>query len=539
MNFLRALSIRSKILLIPLVGALGFFAFLFASMYLIGSAVENLKNAREQQFPLLQTATNNINRLEKIQDTLSYAVSSGEESGLDTTNKLAEEFRKDIENAKTIAPTINAELSELNSLFDDYYQKAHTISKGMLDGSIDFSSVADQSRAMAEALEKLKNTLDEFYDHRLATFNAAFDNAENQSGRVFTIGIALGVILFLALIVTSMIISGMIKRSLDRLIERLKDIAEDNGDLTLRLRTRSKDEIGEVVQWFNTFMDKLQSVMQQIVETAPPLAQFAGDVNALSGNITQTLGAQNRSVSDSKSNIELMSHNVASIAQNAAEAANAAKVADTEAVKGQTIVGNTVSSIQTLSNSINQASEVIVKLNEDTVSVNVVLDVIKGIAEQTNLLALNAAIEAARAGEQGRGFAVVADEVRGLASRTQESTEEINTILAQLQSAAQAAVHTMEESTNAVESSVQEANKAGQSLQAITETVNTINAMNEQIATATDDQQSISTQLVDEAERIREQTELNAGSAGQLSEVSTQLNGLAVNLEEITRQFKV
>ncbi|SMF55093.1 methyl-accepting chemotaxis sensory transducer [Alteromonadaceae bacterium Bs31] len=539
MNVLRSISIRSKILLIPLVGALGFFAFLFVSMYLIGSAVSNLKSAREQQFPLLQVASENLNRLEKIQETLSYAVSSDETAGLEAADDLAEAFRKELQGAVKIDPNSKAELNELVSLFDDYYKKAHTISAGMLDGSIDWSSVAELSKEMADALEKIKGKLDGFYGHKLVTFNEAFVNAERQSERVFTIGIALGVVLFLALLITSALVSSMIKRSLDRLIERLKDIAEDNGDLTLRLRTRNKDEIGEVVRWFNTFMDKLQSVMQQIVETAPPLANLASDVNKLSGNITHTLGSQNRSVSDSKSNIELMSHNVASIAQNAAEAANAAKMADEEAVKGQSIVGNTVESIQTLSNSINQASEVIVKLNEDTISVNVVLDVIKGIAEQTNLLALNAAIEAARAGEQGRGFAVVADEVRGLASRTQESTEEINSILAQLQSAAQAAVHTMEESTNAVESSVEQANRAGQSLQAITDTVNTINAMNEQIATATDDQQSIANQLVDEAERIREQTEDNAGSAGQLSGVSEQLNGLAVNLEQITRQFKV
>src|SRR5690606_10780122 len=145
----------------------------------------------------------------------------------------------------------------------------------------------------------------------------------------------------------------------------------------------------------------------------------------------------------------------------------------------------------------------------------------------------------ARAGEQGRGFAVVADEVRGLASRTQESTEEINAIIAQLQKASQAAVQTMKESTIAVEKSVGEANIAGQTLRTITDTVKTINAMNKQIANATDEQQFISTEMVSEAERIRQQTQDNARSASKLNDVSKRLSSLAGNLEQITRRFRV
>lgn len=539
MDFLRHISIRKKILLIPIVGALGFFAYLFASIHLIGSSVELLRAARAQQFPLLQVANNNRVRLEKIQETLSYAVASAEQDGLDNANKLADEFRQDFRESRSIDNTLVKDMDTITTLFDDYYSRAFSISEGMVDGSIDFSSVAEKSQAMAAALEKLQQHLDAFYNHRLSTFNYAFTSANEQSQKLFSIGITLGITITLVLFVVGILISNMIKRSIDRVIARLRDIAEDNGDLTVRLRTRHEDEIGDLVKWFNTFMDKLQSVIQQIVKTAPPLANLASDVNNLSSTMTQTLNNQNHSVSESKNNIELMSHSVASIAQNAAEAADAAKIADEEAVKGHKVVTNTVEGIKRLSASINQASEVIVKLREDTTSVNVVLAVIKGIAEQTNLLALNAAIEAARAGEQGRGFAVVADEVRGLASRTQESTAEINNILAQLHTASEAAVQTMEDSTAAVEKSVDEANQAGQSLRAITDTVNTINSMNEQIASATEEQQSISTQLVTEAERIQEQTESTAGSAKQLQGVSEQLNSLALNLEQITRQFRV
>ncbi|WP_245792035.1 methyl-accepting chemotaxis protein [Teredinibacter waterburyi] len=478
-------------------------------------------------------------RVEKIQETLAYAVTSAEQEVLSSANKLAQEFRKDISKAKEIDPALDSELNNILSEFETYYSQSYNLSSGMVNDTIDFSTVGASSTRMKQALEILQESLNSFQSTRSQRFDSAFDQTTENAEKLTSLGIAVGTATVALLFFVAIPISSMIKNSIDEVIATLKNIAEDNGDLTLRLKSNNKDEIGELVLWFNTFTEKLQQVILQIVETAPPLASLATDVNSLSSAITQTLGDQNRSVAESKNNVEMMSTSVSSIAMNASEAANAARIADEEAGKGQIIVVNTVKGIQALSTSIAQASDAIAKLEHDTASVNLVLDVIKGIAEQTNLLALNAAIEAARAGEQGRGFAVVADEVRGLASRTQESTAEINTILAQLQSAAQAAVHTMGESTNAVEQSVQEANQAGQSLQTITDTVNTISAMNEQIASATEEQQSISNEMVQEAERIHEQTVSTSKSASQLSGVSERLNSLATNLEHITRQFKV
>ncbi len=539
MDFFRNLSIRKKVLLIPVVGAIGFVSYLLLSMHFLKDTVEQLSDARNQQFPLLQIAQNNINRVKNIQESLSFAVSSGEADILRNAREMADDFRQDMQESQTIDASLTGELRAIIVVFNEYFNESYGISSGMIDGSIDFSTMAARTQKMASSLETLEGLLQNFYDARLEQFNYAFASAHSDSSRLTSLGTILCLVTLGLLFVVAIPISHMLKSSVDQVTATLKNIAEENGDLTVRLKSSNRDEVGDLVHWFNNFMDKLQSTIREIVETAPPLAALSTDVKGLSSSITSTLTLQKNSVSDSKDNIKLMSQSISSIAQNAGEAARAAKTADAEANKGQTVVTSTVAGIQSLSENIREASAVVEKLEQDAISVNVVLDVIKGIAEQTNLLALNAAIEAARAGEQGRGFAVVADEVRGLASRTQQSTEEINTILAQLRNASQAAVLTMKDSSAAVARSVEEAHMAGRSLHVITETVETINAMNEQIARATDEQENISTELVDEAERIRAQTEETTTSASQLNNVSERLNVLAGNLEKVTRQFRV
>ena len=234
-----------------------------------------------------------------------------------------------------------------------------------------------------------------------------------------------------------------------------------------------------------------------------------------------------------------MNQSVIAVAESAAEAARAADEASSASSNGQSVVNNTVQSIQNLAKNVEETSHVIRQLENDSNQVGVVLDVIKGIAEQTNLLALNAAIEAARAGEQGRGFAVVADEVRTLASRTQQSTEEIQKTIEQLQSAAHKAVEVMSTGTSQAEGSVSEANKAGDSLVVIAQTINRISAMNGQIASSTDDQQAVARQIVSFVDEINARTDETSNNSKQLASASTELAGLAKNLENIARQFRV
>lgn len=536
---LKNLSVRTKILLIPIFGGLGFIIYLLVSAVSLNHTIDLLENARNTRFPLMQNMQRNIDILDDIQEMIAFAVSSGEPEVIDGAKAEAEKFRDALDQSHNIDLIERNKINEIKRLFENYFSRAMEISNGMISGKMDYEALPQLSEKMRQDLEKLKEEMNLYLKKQTESFDSAFTSANTQANRIIMLGIILCIATLGLLFATAIPISQLIKRNIDQVVGTLKNIAEDNGDLTIRIKSLSGDEIGELVKWFNSFIAKLQATIQKIVETAPPLASLANDVNRLSTDMTEILSRQNQNSIEAKENIRQMSESIALIADSAVEASNSARVADSEANKGKNNVAGTVAGIKNLLDNIKKSSNVVAKLEQDAVRVNVVLDVIKEIAGQTNLLALNAAIEAARAGEQGRGFAVVADEVRGLALRTQQSTEEINAILAQLQSASQEAVITMRESTEAVEKTVKDASTAVASLDLITATVQKISVMNEQIASATEEQNAISGTLVTQSETINDQSEKTAVYAGKLNDVSKQMDSLASGLEVIIRKFRV
>ena len=409
----------------------------------------------------------------------------------------------------------------------------------MVDGTVDFATIGARSSAMSEKLERLQADLDKFQSDRYASFTDSFESVSESAESTSMTGIIVGTITIAILFIVAVPIARAITTSLKEIIDSLQDIAQDNGDLTVRLTTGSQDEIGDLVYWFNSFIEKLQGVIKNVVDTALPLAETSNTIQKLSEQTIDSFSRQSNSVIQSRQSVEEMSQSVAEITSNAAEAADSARNASVEADKGKSVVESTVKGIRELADNVTHSAETINQLQEDTNRVNVVLEVIRGIAEQTNLLALNAAIEAARAGEQGRGFAVVADEVRNLASRTQESTQEINQMLEQLQSAASQAVSMMESSRNSVKASVESANAAGESLVSITETVNTITDMNGAIAVATEQQHQVSGVMVGHVEDIQTCADEASTASTEIADVSVQLAELASELEKVALQFKV
>jgi methyl-accepting chemotaxis protein len=319
----------------------------------------------------------------------------------------------------------------------------------------------------------------------------------------------------------------------------LKDIAEGEGDLTKRVPADSNDDIGELGTNFNLFVEKLRAVIIKIINTTEQLATAAEELSAVTEQTSATVVEQKKEIESVTGAMNEMTSTVHEVAHNTEKASSAATQAESDAAAGNQVVKNTVAAINDLAKGVEGTAVVIEKLKSVSGNIGSMLDVIKSVAEQTNLLALNAAIEAARAGEQGRGFAVVADEVRTLAQRTQKSTIEIETLIVALQDGAAEAVTVMTQSRDHTYSTVEQAGYAGESLVAITNAVSTISQMNVQISSAVLQQRSVTEGISRSLNNIQDSSEQSASAAEQTSAASIELANLGEGLRDIVAQFRV
>jgi len=348
---------------------------------------------------------------------------------------------------------------------------------------------------------------------------------------LFLIGIA-------AAVLVAWIIDALITVPLQRAAAAMQDIAEGEGDLTQRLKVTGTDEIAQMSKAFNRFAAKIQEVVSQVTGFTAQLASAASQMAAITETTSAGAKTQHEQTDQVASAVTQMGSTVQEVSRNAGEAANAAHHADTETSNGRDVVAKTVDSINDLAREIDRVSQAIHRLGTDSDNIGKVLDVIKSIAEQTNLLALNAAIEAARAGEQGRGFAVVADEVRTLASRTAQSTREIQQMIDSLQTGSREAVKAMDGGRSMAQATVKQAAAAGESLDLIAGAVSTITTMNTQIATAMEEQNAVVENINKNVVSISMVSDQTAEGAQQTAKASDELSHLAVELQTLLAQFK-
>lgn len=348
--------------------------------------------------------------------------------------------------------------------------------------------------------------------------------------------ILVDVVLVVALSVSQ---NAVVLRPLNRLNVALKEIASGEADLTRRLKVAGKDEFAEVSGWFNIFVERLQGVVKQVADTAVQLAAAAEETSRITEQAHEGIKQQQQQSGEIVKAVSELSMQVHEVSTNTNSASEAAAYADSEAEKGESVVSDAINTIGEATQEVQNAAEVIELLARNSAKIGTVLSVINEIAKQTNLLALNAAIEAARAGEAGRGFAVVADEVRVLANRTHDSTTEIQKVITELQDGTHQAVSVMGRSKQKADLGLKRAREAGGTIRHLAESARRIASLNDGIAKASLQQDRMVDGMSGNIHQIQKIVGEAASGAEQTAIASEEVARLAVHLQITVEQFKV
>lgn len=397
------------------------------------------------------------------------------------------------------------------------------------------SLIKNESRA---ALEQAGQDGLELRKENDLVANLLTKQSEASYERAKLLSTTVGALTLLFVVIVAWLLIRQIRNPVMTLLEQTRQVAAGNLTSQLDMKQFSHDELGKLAQGFNEMQSNLRMLVNEVSGSVVQLGAAAEEISAVAQQSANNMGAQQHELNQLATAMNEMQATVQEVARNTNDAASAATSASDTAAQGSETVNDSIGRIEKVATAIEETALVIRQLGDDSRNIGMVLEVIQGIAEQTNLLALNAAIEAARAGEQGRGFAVVADEVRTLAKRTQDSTSQINHIISELQQRANEAGVTMQQSQDMMSETVHTAREAGASIAEISSSVNSISHMNIQIATATEEQGAVSEELNRNVVNISNASEEVATGAKQMAQACNDLNLLATQLQEVVRKFR-
>lgn len=417
------------------------------------------------------------------------------------------------------------------SLLPKYQQGKEAFVAAGLSAQAGEAALKDIDREASQQLEQLSSALDQHQKQQIQQLSKDSSSKFTEATLVF-FGVALGMMIGLATL-----LSQLVMQPIKHAIHQIGALAA--GNFNIQLDVHREDEIGQLNRSLEKMKEELGGMIASIRTTADALMQVNQQLHGSANDINRDTAQTENFAGQIASAITEMTATVNEVARNAAHAAEATTSADKGAREGLNIMTSAISAITRVADEVAQTSMQMSKLKDDSTSVGAVLDVIKGIAEQTNLLALNAAIEAARAGEQGRGFAVVADEVRALAKRTQESTEEIQQIIKTLQDGAAAATQAMSQSTYKTRDAVQLAEKAGGTINEISNAIGLVRDMNNQIAAAAEEQSVAAEEINRNVNNMSELAENAHGNARKTGSVAKSLEQTSRDLHTLVGGFRI
>nr|WP_236203955.1 methyl-accepting chemotaxis protein [Pseudomonas protegens] len=390
---------------------------------------------------------------------------------------------------------------------------------------------------LMDSAEKINAVLNQLVEINSHYATVADDDAAAQYRSAFNLVVGLLVLASALTLLFAWRLIRSITQPIANALRAAEEIAE--GNLTRPITVDGSDEAGRLLQAMVTMQEKLRDTLQSISGSAHQLASAAEELNSVTEEGARGLTQQNNEIEQAATAVNEMTSAVEEVARNAVSTSEASKSATTSAGDGRDLVRETVSAIERMSSDVQGTASLIGDLANESRDIGKVLDVIRGLADQTNLLALNAAIEAARAGEAGRGFAVVADEVRALAHRTQQSTSEIERMIGSIQSGTEHAVDSMRNSTERAESTLSIARGAGQSLDTINSAISEINERNLVIASAAEEQAQVAREVDRNLVNIRDLSVQSTTGANQTQAASSELSRLAVDLNNLVTRFKL
>lgn len=482
----------------------------FAASYM-HSQVESLQVTVNDYFDL-----RNLERMQELRDSMASII---------TSLKDKQSYLND-DNINGLVSEIEAGVISDDGVIAKFYKNARLV---------------QESEVLAKQLSDSMDVVNTSVQKLLAEASSIGDKAKQEASDAASLStLIIEVVLVISVIIAVLVaiwVSRSIRQPLKEVMSVLGKIAD--GDFTQRSKVKTKDEFGELSNWVNGLVAKLQTVMSEIDRASNEVAESAGSNVRLASDSKRLMGAQNERTTEVASSMSEMVSTVDQVAQSSEVILRQIQSVDQRANQNREQMDNNIHKIEHLLEQIEASTTVVNELDEHSKSIDRILEVIQGIAEQTNLLALNAAIEAARAGEQGRGFAVVADEVRTLATRTHSSTEEIQTVIAQLQQGVTKTVGSMEESRKSATSSVEEARTVGLSLVELQSSMAEIRDLSTQIATAAEEQSAVAQEIKQNVLEISEMSEQAAQGSDQSERDSEGLSKLAYHQKQLLSQFKI